>query len=165
MAILRPDFNFFATTITQKRLLAAWQRVPGGWAAPASGLGMPSGVPSGFRFPAGVWLALGHVGGELCPPAVPVATPIPGQSGPRKCRRRPAHRWLERAVEDGRRRDRLPTRPCLATRGVRSGSCSCCCCCRPRARGETAAARGRRREPRRRARPGPGRPSRACGSS
>ena len=47
MAISRPDFNSFATTITQNRLLPG-SEAPVGWAAPASGLGLQSQEPLGF---------------------------------------------------------------------------------------------------------------------
>lgn len=40
--------------------------------------------------PAATGLALGHLGDKLGPPAVPMATPIPGQPGPRKYGRPPS---------------------------------------------------------------------------
>lgn len=113
--------------------------------------------------PAGTRVALGHQGNELGPPAVPIATPTPGQSGPRKCGRPPSGPDPERAGKAQRRGDLLPAWPCLGALSVCSGSC-CCCCCRPRVRGDTAARRGRGKGPRRRARPGLGWPFRACGS-
>uniref|UniRef100_A0A8D0XEW1 Torsin-3A n=1 Tax=Sus scrofa TaxID=9823 RepID=A0A8D0XEW1_PIG len=64
---------------------------------------MPSRAPVGFgsrRTPGSPWVTWGRV--QL--PAVPRATPIPSQSGPRKCRRPPARPGLERAERAGRRR-------------------------------------------------------------